>query len=75
MPPDTRQRRPHHRGAADAECATTGNRILRQRWLGTVLYSSEPRAVAVGYASYDVIMLGLTPHDRSRCPRCQAVGA
>jgi hypothetical protein len=59
------------------ECITTDKVTVQERWLGSLLYSREPElgVRVIDWPTYDVSTLGITPHDRSRCPQCQAMGA
>jgi len=85
MAPDTAERRPAGGGAPDAHWGGITTSVSRWRPAGCPCgelacpgpdcLAFRPLPEPVEWPAYDVITLGLVPHDRAGCRRCMAVGA
>ena len=84
MPPDTAERRPAARdGAPDDALGGITTRVAgcpcgcqtRPHDVDDPACIRRAPLRVVDWPAYDVVTLGLAPHDRATCERCQAVGA
>lgn len=78
---DKKEGRPRLQGRPSASSHQTPTTLHAQpsteRWFGTTQYSARRRSWRSPddpWPEYDVITLGLVPHDRKRCTSCQAAG-